>query len=1098
MRRTTLLLLTLLLVGLGFEGLAQVTTSSMSGVVKNDKGEALVGATITLKHIPTGASFNVSTRNGGVFDINNIPPGGPYSVKVSYIGFSDYTKEDINIPLGERYDLQTTLLPSNSELQVVTVTAARRGATEKTGASTNISNRLIQNLPNVTRSLANLTRITPQSNGNSFAGMNNRYNNLTIDGSLFNNNFGRGGDGMIPGGAVSAISIDAIDQVQVNIAPFDVRQAGFVGSGINAVTRRGTNNMYATVYGFYRNQEFTGKKVLDRKVDNPKRSNKTFGASVGGPIIKDKLFFFVNYEMENRTQPGQTFVSKKSADDKNPNATSVLESDLKLVSDYLVNNFKFNPGKYEGYDFDTDNKKLLARLDWNISSRHRLTLRYTQSETNDDDQVNAASTTGLTADRINNSRRGGKTGGMAFNSSNFKNNVKVWSGVAELNSNFSNTFSNQLIASYTDNELERVPNSNMPFVDIMNKSDKTQVYISFGTDLFSYKNSISDKALNIADNLTINLGRHTLTAGVSYEYMKFANSFTGAGGPAYYRYSSVDAFIAGDDPIHFAVAFDPNNRLGIKVPEAKFAQLGVYLQDAWTVSNKFKLTYGVRLDKPFYPYDPPKNPALEARSFKDVDGNIEHFDVSKWPKSRILVSPRVGFVYDVDGDKKTIVRGGTGLFTGRIPFIWMVNQVGDNGIVRALFQTKTPAGYDYNADRTTYIPANPDPVGTSILSGSSFSAIDKNFKMPQVWRTNLAVDRKFGGNYTFTLEALYTKFINNPFFRNANLADQSGVINGIDKRPYYNNPVNNSANLNTDINQMAVLDNTNKGYSLALTAGVQKSFSNNWEAGIAYTYTLAQEVSIGSSDQSGSGWTTNNIARNPNIPELGQSNFSVPHRIVANGSYRVEYGSQKKLATTIGLFYSAAPQERYSFRYSSNINGDGASNDILYIPKDASEIKFVEGFKNSNGNTYSAAQQSEAFFKFIESDKYLRKHKGQTMEKYGALLPWFHSLDMRILQDFRFKTGEKKHTIQFSIDVINLLNLVNKDWGYRYQYTFGTFQDMGIVGIASSSNNTGKLVYSQANPLFTFDPEAPKKAYQPAYNTGSTWGIQLGLRYIFN
>lgn len=1093
MRRTTLYLLTLLLVLAGFGSYAQVTTSSMTGVVKNDKGEPLVGATITLKHVPTGANFTVTSRTGGVFDINNIPPGGPYSVKVSYVGYSDFTRDDINIPLGERFDLQPALLPTNAELQVVTVSAARRSSTEKSGASTNISNREIQNLPNITRSLTNLTRITPQSNDNGFAGMNKRYNNLTIDGSLFNNNFGRGGDGMIPGGAVSAISVDAIDQVQVNIAPFDVRQAGFIGSGINAVTRRGTNKWYGTVYGFYRNQAFNGDKVLGKTFDKPKRSNKTFGASIGGPIIEDKLFFFVNYEMENRTMPGQTYVSKKASDPGNPNAAAVSDDSLKLVRQHLIDKFGYDPGAYEGYDFKTDNKKFLARIDWNITNKHRLSLRYTQSETNDDDQVNASSTTGISAPRINNSRRGGSTGGLAFAGSNFKNNVKVWSGVLELNSNFSSILSNQLIASYTDNELKRVPNSTAPFADIMNNGNNVQ--ISFGTDLFSYRNEISDKALNIADNVTMNLGKHTVTAGVSYEYLKFANSFTSAGGPAYYRYASVQDFINDRAPSYFGVAYDPNNRLGIKVPEATFAQLGLYAQDAWAISPRFKLTYGIRFDKPAYPYDPPKNPALEALTFKDANGNAEHFDVSKWPDAKVLISPRLGFTYDVDGDKQTIVRGGTGLFTGRIPFIWLVNQVGDNGVIRATYQTGNPAvlaGISYDLDRTKYIPQNPDPVGTTIPNGSNYSAIAKDFKMPQVWRTNLAVDKKFHNNYTFTLEGLFTKFINNPYFRNANLGPQVGTINGIDHRPYF------TPALNAPVNQMAVLDNTSKGYSLALTAGVQKSFSQNWEGGIAYTYTLAQEAAIGSSDQSGSGWTTNNISINPNIPELGQSNYAVPHRIVAHASYRFEY-SHKSMATTVGFFYSAQPQERYSFRYSANINGDTASNDILYIPKDPSEIKFAEGFKpSSSGPAFTAKQQSDAFFAFIENDKYLRKHKGQTMEKYGALLPWYHSLDMRVLQDFVFKSGGKKHTIQFSVDVINLLNLLNSNWGYRYQYTFGTFQDMGIVGIATSSNNTSGTKYSAANPVFTFDPNAPKKAYQAAYNTNSTWGLQLGLRYIFN
>ncbi len=1087
MRSFMAFLFTLLLLGSGIgNGYTQVTTSSMTGTVKSSMGEPLVGATVVLRHEPTGSVFTTITRTGGVFDLNNLPPGGPYNVTITYVGYSPYKKGDINIPLGEKFDLQPEM--SDKEMSSVIVTAGRRGVTEKTGASTNISNRLVQNMPNVGRSLTNLTRVTPQSNGNSFAGMNNRFNNITIDGSLFNNNFGRSGDGLVPGGATSAISIDAIDQVQVNIAPYDVRQTGFVGGGINAVTRRGTNNWYGTVYGYYRNQDFNGKKVKGTDVANAERSTKIYGASIGGPIIKDKLFFFANFESEKRTQPGQTYVAKTDVNDKNPNATSVLASDLDAVRNYVKSAYTFDPGEYQGYNFKTDNKKFLARVDWNITNQHRLTLRYTTSETNDDDMVNAASVTGVTANRINNSRRGGSTGGMAYTGTNFKNNVKVWSGVMELNSTFNSSWSNQLIASYTSNNLVRIPNINEPFVDIMR--DPNNVYISLGTDLFSYKNEIEDKAFNVANNVTYNLGKHTFTGGVSFDAMKFANSFTSAGGPAYYRYNSLNDFLTDKAPAVFAVAYDPTNPKGIKVPQAKFSQLGFYVQDLYTITNKLKITYGLRMDLPMYPYTPPSNPKLAQQVFKDENGQNEQFDVSKWPDQKPLWSPRLGFTYDVKGNKSWVVRGRTGIFTGRLPFIWLVNQVGDDGVVRALYQPTSAAvlaTIHYNTDRTTYIPTNPPSVGDTILPNSSFSAAAKDFKMPQVWRSNLAVDKRFANNFTATFEAIYTKQLNNVYFRNANLGPQNGTLNnGVDQRPVFNNAA--AARPVPAASQMIVMDNINKGYSLALTAQLQKSFANHWEAGIAYTYTLAKEVAIGSSDQSGSGFNTNNITFNPNKPDIGFSNYSIPHRIVVNGSYRLEYAN-KQMATTFSIFYTAQPQERYSYRYGGDINGDGQSNDVLYIPKDPSEISFVEG-ATLNGKTYTAQQQSDAFFAFINNDKYLKDHKGEYMKKYGATLPWNHSVDLRVLQDFILRTGTNKHTLQASIDVINLLNLLNSDWGYRYNYTFGTFQDMGILGVPSGFN--------PAAPKFTFDPGGPTKGYQPNYSTTSTWGIQLGLRYIFN
>lgn len=1086
MRNFTAYLLTFLLIGVGIpNGYSQVTSSSMSGVVKAGNGESLVGATVVLRHEPTGSVFTTITRTGGIFDFNNLPPGGPYNVTITYVGYAAFKKSDINIPLGEKFDLQAEM--SDKEMTSVLVTAGRKGVTEKTGASTNISNRLVQNMPNVGRNLTNLTRATPQSNGTSFAGMNNRFNNITIDGSLFNNNFGRSGDGLVPGGASSAISVDAIDQVQINIAPYDVRQAGFVGGGINAVTRRGTNNWYGTAYGYYRNQDFNGKKVKGTDVPNAKRTNKTYGASVGGPIIKDKLFFFFNFESEKRTQPGQTYVAKKSPTDNNPNATAVLASDLDALKAYLVSKYNYDPGAYEGYDFQTDNKKFLGRIDWNISTQHRLTLRYTHSETNDDDMINSSSVTGVNALRINNSRRGGNTGGMAYTGSNFTNNVKVWSGVLELNSTFNSRWSNQLISSYTSNNLVRIPNSNMPFADIMR--DPNNVYISFGTDLFSYLNEIEDKAFNIANNVTYNLGKHTFTAGVNFDAMKFANSFTSAGGPSYYRFNSLNDFLTNQSPSVFAVAYDPTNPLGIKVPQAKFSQLGFYLQDLYTITPKLKVTYGLRVDLPMYPYTPPSNPALEQVVFKDPNGSDVKFDVSKWPKQRPLWSPRLGFSYDVKGNKSLIVRGGTGIFTGRIPFIWLVNQVGDDGVIRALYQASTAdlANIHYSTDRTTYIPKNPPAVGTSIPSNSSFSAAAKDFKMPQVWRSNLAVDKRFANNYTATFEAIYTKMINNVYFYNANLGPEVGTLGGVvDKRPVFNNAAN--ARPNALVNQMIVMDNTNKGYSLSLTAQLQKAFSDKWEASVAYTYMLAKEVALGSSDQSGSGFNTNNITFNPNKPDIGYSNYSIPHRIVANVSYRLEYLS-KQMATTFSLFYQGQPQERYSFRYGGDINGDQQSNDVMYIPKDPSEITFVDNAV-LNGKTYTAQQQSDAFFKFIDNDKYLKKHKGEYVTKYGATLPWNHEVDLRILQDFIYRSGTTKHTLQFSVDVINVLNLLNSKWGYRYAYTFGTFQDMGILGVQSPFN--------AAAPKYTFDPTGPAKAYQPNYSTTSTWGIQLGLRYIFN
>ena len=676
---------------------------------------------------------------------------------------------------------------------------------------------------------------------------------------------------------------------------------------------------------------------------------------------------------------------------------------------------------------------------------------------------------------------------------NFKNNTKVKSAVAELNSTFGSKISNQLIGTYTHVQPIRVPNTTASFVDIMSGSN---LYTSFGTDLFSYDNRIDDQSYNIANNTTFNLGKHIVTAGVSYDYLKFENAFSDYGGPSYYRFASLQDFLDNKSPSIFAFTYSfGKDKADIPPAAANFGQLGFYVQDVWAANDKFKLTYGLRVDKPIYTYDAPRNPALEQVMFKDETGKSEQFDVSQWPESKLLFSPRVGFTYDVEGNKSITVRGGTGVFTGRIPFIWLVNQVADNGVLRSIYTATTAqlAEITYNPDRTAYISKyapNIEP-GTSIPGGRpSYSATAKDFKMPQVWRTNLAMDKKFSENYTFTLKAIFTKTINNIFFRNANLGAANGTVNnGGDKRPFYN------SRLNDNITSLVVMDNISKGFSTSLTAQLQKSFSKNWEGSVAYTYTFSQDLNIGTSDRAASSWSTNNVSLNPNQPELGYSNFSVPHRIIAGGSYRINY-LNNTLATTIGLFYNGSSQERYHFRYGGDVNGDGQTNDLIYIPADPSQITFVEGFKVGS-KTYTAQQQKDAFFAFIENDPYLKKHKGQYMERYGAVLPWLHSLDLRIMQDFSFRALNRKHTFQFTADVVNLLNLLNNSWGTRYVYNFGSFNDQGVLGLPSATNNTGAETFNRNNAKFTFNPDGPTQAYQTDFSTFSTWGLQLGLRYIF-
>lgn len=1055
---------------------AQVTTSSISGTVKSATGELLAGATVTATNVPTGTTFKTLTRNGGQYNLSNLPPGGPYALEVSYVNYQTSKRTDIYLNLGDDYKADFALENTGQELSTVVVTGQRARAV-KNGANTNISSRQLATLPNSSRSILNITKITPQSNGTNFAGMNNRYNNITIDGSIFNNNFGLGSNNL-PGGGSQPISIDAVDQIQVNLAPYDVRQAGFTGAGINAVTKRGTNNFTGTIYDYYRNQSFNGSKVEDRKLTFDKSSSNIIGGAVGGPIIKNKLFFFVNAEKEKNTYPGQKSVALRDNNASDPNVTSTKASDLDMLRDFLQKNYDYDPGGYEGYNFGLNNTKFLARIDWNITDKHRLTVRYNQAETAQDILVNGSSGPNP---RFGNSRSGGsKTAGLEFQNSNYKQNNNVYSGVIELNSKFGVNTSNQLLASYTkQHDFRSTPGSFFPFVDIMNGSS---VYTSFGTELYSYKNDLANTTYNVSDNFTYNTGRHSIVAGASFDYMTFGNSFANYGGPSYYRFASLNDFLTNKPPTVFAVSYSNTDRTDITPATAKFAQLGFYAQDEMAVNDKLRVTLGLRADLPFYPEEARENKALSNVTFKDLDGNPVKFSTGNWPKSRLLLSPRLGFSYDALGNKTLVVRGGTGVFTGRIPFVWLVNQSSDNGVLNSVITIDKAAdlvNYKFDKDRTAHIPQTLPEPGTTIPSGFQTSITAPDFRMPQVWRSNLAFDKRFATDYVFTLEGIYTKNIHNVYHWNANLGDQKAMLQGADNRPIYNR------RLNSFMNEAVVMDNTNKGYSYSITAQIQKTFSKNWEGAISYTYAWAENITESPGDRSVSAWSTNGIVYNPNQPELAVSSFSMPHRVMANLSYRFEY-LNKNLATTVGLYYSGQAQDRYYFKYENDLNGDGATNDIIYIPNNPSEVTFED--YTSGSNVIATAQQGkDAFFAFIENNKYLKKHKGQYMERFGALLPWVNNLDLRILQDFSITTGSKRHALQLSLDLSNLPNLLSSSWGNRYRYNFGGFNDQSLLKTRVDATN---------HVIYSFNPKATS-VYSKDYSLSSTWSAQIGIRYIF-
>jgi len=1079
---------------------AQVTNSSITGSVIDAEKKELEGATINAIHIPSGTTYQSTALKGGNFVLSGLRSGGPYKVTITYAGFEPAIFQNISLLLGEPYDIQVIMSNSNNELNVVTVTSSRRKlSVDKTGASTNISSRQLTSLPTISRSLTDFTRITPQANGNSFAGRDGRYNNLQIDGANLNNNFGLSND-PLPGGGNQPISLDAIEEVSVNIAPFDVRQSGFTGAGINAITKSGSNTFTGSVYGYYRDQSFNGARVASTKLpEAQQQENRIFGATIGGPIIKNKLFFFVSAETEKSSRPGINLLpSGTGATGDNVSNTHI--DSLTKLSNFVRSRFGYETGSADNFrNFGVENRKLLGKIDWNINQKHKLTLKYSNlTVLRDDASLNGSSIpnnpsfrpAGASSNisRLPNNRFSRNS--MAFDNSNYGFERKVSSASIELNSRFSNRFSNQFLATYTNIEdVRTLPGGIFPTVDIFNNNGAN--YMHVGSDPFSVNNEVVNDIVNIVNNITYYAGKHTITGGVNYEYQRVGNMFMPGAG-SYYAYNSLDDFINDRTPAVFSLTYplDPNQN-SVFAADLKIGQLGLYIQDEFAVNSKLKLTYGIRVDKPIYMDQPAENLAFSALSFADRDGNAVNYSTGTFPKNKALISPRVGFRWDVDGDKSMIIRGGTGLFTGRIPFVWLTN-IPSNGFMQQAAGTITNqadlASIRFNPDPNAYRDRFPTAAGQTILNNANFVVADPNFKFPQVLRTNIAVDKSLGNGFALTLEAIYSKDINAVIMRNANEARPNATLNNDgDTRVRFNPNSNAQRRINPNVASAIVLENTNQGYQAAITAELKKAFSSGFYGTIAYTFSLATDATANPGAQATSVWNSNPAVGTSNSVELMRSQYATPHRIVANISYRKEY--LRNLATTIGMFYDASPQGLFSFTYNGDINGDGNnSTDLMWIPNDPKNINFVPIVVQGNV-VHTADAQRIAWSQYVDNTNYFNEGGGKYSERNGGELPWYHRLDVKLLQDVFVNIGKNKNTFQLSVDILNFANMLNRDWGVRQSVVAN-----GRPLILNNVNANGVPSYR----LEQLQGQLITSPFQQVVSTASTWGMQIGLRYIFN
>jgi hypothetical protein len=1092
---------------------AQITTSSLSGTVTNASAEALAGASITAVHQPSGTKYAVVSKSGGRFYIPNMRVGGPYHIEVTFVGFEPQKFDDIYLKLAEDFVLNTTLSSANSTLtNVVISTTGRKNPilnSGRTGAVTNIGRRDIERLPSISRNINDLTRVSPQSNGASIAGGNYRQNNFTIDGSDFNNSFGIGTN--LPAGG-SPISLDALEEFSVNITPYDVRQSGFIGSAINAVTRSGTNTFSGSVYNYFRTEKQQGNKIKNGTFVRAPFEFKQYGVRIGGPIIKNKLFFFFNYETENQPKLVQTRYAATAATPfgSNSNIARPTRTELDVIHDYLLNTYKYEAGIYDGYSSEIKLTKYLGRIDWNINQNHHFNVRYSQVE-GGTPFAPSTSTTGSNWTGFPTGQGRTDNNSLWFKNSNYFQGNNFYSVAAELTSKFGRV-ANVLRGTYTyQNEARSSESSVFPFVDIMSGGTP---FTSFGYEPFTKGNLRQVKMYSFVDNINFTAGKHSVTAGIQADFSKTVNGFQRFA-TDYYIFNSWNDFISGVKPVNFATTFTFAPNFAQVFPSFKFAQYSAYAQDEIAINKKFKLTLGLRLDQPVYRdvAEIKTNPYILAATF----ANGFKMNTGVLPQKKLMASPRIGFNYDVYGDRSLQIRGGTGVFTGKIPFVWIVSQSGDNGMLQATIgingQANTPG--PFNPISGSYWPGTVPPAGSVIPSATD--ALASDFKFPQTWKSSLAMDTKLPWGTIFTLEAIFNKDLKTPYFRNVNLVDPLplNVAGYPDSRNIYPNannvkfinpllidprvgtsvivPNGTVATAPTSISAFNAisLENGSKGYYFSLSAQLQKQFSGGFSAFLSYTKSMAANLFDGSGDQPLSAWQSTASVNGSNYAKLDYAGFVLPDRVSAGVSYKKEY--LKHLATTISVFYNGSIDGRFSYVYGADFNRDGFNgNDLIYIPKDASEITFTS-FAYPNGVTYSAQEQSDLFFKYIAQDKYLSKHKGQYAERNGAQIPWRNQVDLKFLQDLFVNVGKNRNTIQFSVDIFNFGNLINKNWG--------VVKTINASSLLVPTNQASLVPGGTVRPTFRLqtDRNVPvTNTFRDNFSIASTYYMQFGLRYLFN
>ncbi|WP_304517375.1 carboxypeptidase regulatory-like domain-containing protein [Cecembia rubra] len=1057
-----------------------VSTSSMTGRVTDTSGETLPGANVVATHVPSGTRYGAVTNIEGRYTIPGMRVGGPYTVTVSFIGYESQSVENIFLSLGIAANVNVVMRDDSAELSEIVVTGEKNSvfSSDRTGATTAIDNEAISRLPTISRRISDFTRLAPQASGNSFAGQDSRLNNITVDGSYFNNSFGLGSQ---PGDrtGVSPISLDAIDQISVNVAPYDVRQGNFTGAGVNTVTRSGTNEFTGSAYYLWRGTDNVGTQAKGNAFNPGDFKYRQYGFRVGGPIIKNKLFFFGSFENEKLTEPGTTFRANTGNEPIAGNVTRVLASDLTNLSNFLRNNFGYETGPFQDYDNSTDARKFLAKLDYNINDKNKLSVRYNHLDSSTDVLLSNSSSLGFGNRRSN-------LLGLNFQNSNYIIFENIRSIVAELNSRLRDNMTNNFIIGYTYQDESRGSRGDFfPVVDILRDG---AVYTTFGFEPFTPNNELRYKTFQIQNNLQIFKGKSTWTAGFSYENYQSENVFF-PGSQSAYVYNSLEDFYADANAF---LSGTPNPNSNVRIFQVRYSNIpgqvkpiqplkvnyaGIYGQNDYQVNKDLNVTVGLRIDVPFFGETALRNTEVEGFNFLNPSGESVRFRTDKLPDPNILWSPRVGFNWDISGDRSTQIRGGSGIFTGRPAYVWISNQIGNNGIL---------TGFE-RRDNTNTRPFNPNPdfykptqVTGQPAANYELALTESDFKFPQIWRTNIAIDQRLPGGVIATGEFIYNSDVNGVAYYNANQAPANQTFAGPDPRPRWvgGNP---ARRINQKIDNAVVLTNQAVGNSWVASVSLEKPFANGLYLKGAYSYGESRNTVDPGSIAFGS-WNGNPHAGDANNPGVGFSSNFMGHRAFIAMNYTADLFEFGK--TSFSLFWEGRTQGNASYVYGGDFNGDGGTaNDLIYIHANTNEMIFQQF--TASGRTFTPAEQAAAWEAFIQQDKYLSANRGRVAERGAVIMPMIFQADFSASQTLL--TKKDKQNLEFRVDILNVGNLLNSDWGVGRIFT--STQPLVPAGVDANGNPQFRF-RNIGNQLIT-------QTFQDRAGVSDVWRLQFGLRYNF-